>query len=149
MEGADRLSLTFRFQDGTTTLDDASRDALADLAQHWIVGYAPPGKAHSASFDHVDGEGVLQSVAMRHRMLVNSTDTYTSACLAGSGLIQVPRYSVVDFLVQGALVEVLASHRAPALLVHLVYPHRKHRPARVQAVADWLAELLAPYLEAA
>ncbi|MBF5005311.1 LysR family transcriptional regulator [Diaphorobacter caeni] len=123
--------------------------ALADLAQHWIVGYAPPGKAHSASFDHVDQEGVLQSVPMRHRLLVNSTDTYTGACLAGSGLIQVPRYSVVDFLAQGALVEVLASHRAPALPVHLVYPHRKHRPARVQAVADWLAELLAPYLEAA
>lgn len=33
MEGADRLSLTFRFEDGTNTLDAASRDNLADLAQ--------------------------------------------------------------------------------------------------------------------
>ncbi len=32
MDGADRLSLTFRFEDGSSTLDAASRDNLADLA---------------------------------------------------------------------------------------------------------------------
>lgn len=38
MEGADRLSLTFRFQDGTDTLDAASRDTLSDLAQMLEAG---------------------------------------------------------------------------------------------------------------
>lgn len=33
MDGADRLSLTFRFEDGSSTLDATSRDNLADLAQ--------------------------------------------------------------------------------------------------------------------
>ena len=33
MDGADRLSLTFRFEDGSSTLDAQSRDNLADLAQ--------------------------------------------------------------------------------------------------------------------
>ena len=33
MAGADRLSYTFRFQDGSTELDAPSRDTLADLAQ--------------------------------------------------------------------------------------------------------------------
>ena len=33
MDGADRLSLTFRFQDGTSALDAASQDSLADLAR--------------------------------------------------------------------------------------------------------------------
>jgi len=33
MDGADRLSLTFRFEDGSSTLDVQSRDNLADLAQ--------------------------------------------------------------------------------------------------------------------
>lgn len=32
MDGADRLSLTFRFEDGSSTLNAASRDNLADLA---------------------------------------------------------------------------------------------------------------------
>ncbi len=33
MDGADRLSLTFRFEDGSSTLDAQSRDNLVDLAQ--------------------------------------------------------------------------------------------------------------------
>lgn len=33
MDGADRLSLTFRFEDGSSTLDATSRENLADLAQ--------------------------------------------------------------------------------------------------------------------
>jgi phosphate transport system substrate-binding protein len=33
MDGADRLSLTFRFEDGSTELDALSRDNLADLAR--------------------------------------------------------------------------------------------------------------------
>ena len=32
MDGADRLSLTFRFEDGSSTLDAHSRENLADLA---------------------------------------------------------------------------------------------------------------------
>ncbi|EEW24978.1 OmpA family protein [Rhodobacter ferrooxidans] len=38
MVGADRLSLTFRFEDGSTTLDAHSRDNLADLARLLAVG---------------------------------------------------------------------------------------------------------------
>ena len=38
MDGADRLSLTFRFDGGTTTLDAASQDNLADLAQMLEAG---------------------------------------------------------------------------------------------------------------
>jgi len=38
MEGADRLSLTFRFDDGTNTLDAPSQDNLADLAQMLDAG---------------------------------------------------------------------------------------------------------------
>ena len=38
MDGADRLSLTFRFEGGTTTLDSASQNALSDLAQMLEAG---------------------------------------------------------------------------------------------------------------
>lgn len=38
MDGADRLSLTFRFQDGSSTLDAHSRDNLADLARLMEAG---------------------------------------------------------------------------------------------------------------
>lgn len=38
MDGADRLSLTFRFEDGSSTLDAQSRDNLVDLAQLIATG---------------------------------------------------------------------------------------------------------------
>ena len=38
MDGAERLSLTFRFEGGTTTLDAASSDSLVDLAQMLEAG---------------------------------------------------------------------------------------------------------------
>ena len=38
MDGAERLSLTFRFEGGTTTLDAASQNALTDLAQMLEAG---------------------------------------------------------------------------------------------------------------
>lgn len=38
MDGADRLSLTFRFEGGTSTLDAASQDSLVDLAQMLEAG---------------------------------------------------------------------------------------------------------------
>ncbi len=41
MAGADRLSLTFRFEDGSSTLDAHSRDNLKDLAQLMAVGVFP------------------------------------------------------------------------------------------------------------
>lgn len=39
MDGADRLSLTFRFQDGSSNLDAHSRDNLADLARLIEIGF--------------------------------------------------------------------------------------------------------------
>lgn len=38
MDGAERLSLTFRFEGGTTTMDAASQNALTDLAQMLEAG---------------------------------------------------------------------------------------------------------------
>ena len=40
MDGTDRLSLTFRFEDGTNTLDAPSQDNLVDLAQMLEVGFS-------------------------------------------------------------------------------------------------------------
>lgn len=125
--------------------------SLADLAQHWIVAYAPSGAPVSAEFHYVDRKSPppqARSVAMRSKVVVNSTEAYTAACLGGLGLVQVPRYSVADYLQSGVLVEVLPDLCAPALPVNLGYPQRKHRPARVQSVSDWLAELLLSYTQA-
>ena len=55
MDGADRLSLTFRFEDGSSTLDAQSRDNLTDLAQLIASGQFRNEKMVLAGFS--DGSG--------------------------------------------------------------------------------------------
>jgi phosphate transport system substrate-binding protein len=55
MDGADRLSLTFRFEDGTNTLDASSQDNLADLAQMLEAGMFKGKSLMLAGFS--DGQG--------------------------------------------------------------------------------------------
>lgn len=76
MNGADRLSLTFRFEDGASQLDAHSRDNLADLARlievgtfrnHALVlaGFSDGSGAAAAnlSLSQVRAEGVLTALA--------------------------------------------------------------------------------------
>jgi phosphate transport system substrate-binding protein len=55
MDGADRLSLTFRFQDGSSTLDAHSSDNLADLARLIEIGFFRDTQVILAGFS--DGSG--------------------------------------------------------------------------------------------
>jgi len=55
MDGADRLSLTFRFQDGSSNLDAHSRENLADLARLIEIGFFRNTDVILAGFS--DGSG--------------------------------------------------------------------------------------------
>ncbi|MBC7477903.1 MAG: OmpA family protein [Pseudorhodobacter sp.] len=59
MDGADRLSLTFRFDGGTTTLDANSADTLVDLAQMLEAGLFKGQALVLAGFS--DGSGSAQA----------------------------------------------------------------------------------------
>lgn len=59
MDGADRLSLTFRFEDGSSTLDAVSRDNLVDLAQLIASGQFRAERMVLAGFS--DGSGAAEA----------------------------------------------------------------------------------------
>jgi phosphate transport system substrate-binding protein len=59
MDGADRLSFTFRFEDGSSTLDAVSQDSLADLAQLIAAGQFRDQKLVLAGFS--DGSGAAEA----------------------------------------------------------------------------------------
>ena len=119
----------------------------ADLAQHLAVNYAQPASGRIVPWEWRD-EGQGRSLAMRSQVVVNNAETYIACCLAGSGLIQIPAFDVREHLQRGELVEVLTDWPAPAMPVHIVYPHRRHLSRRVRVFSDWLAGILAPCLEA-
>lgn len=59
MDGADRVSLTFRFEDGSSTLDAQSQDNLEDLAQLIASGQFRDQKLVLAGFS--DGSGAAEA----------------------------------------------------------------------------------------
>jgi phosphate transport system substrate-binding protein len=59
MDGAERLSLTFRFEGGTTTLDAASQESLVDLAQMLEAGLFKGKALVLAGFS--DGSGAADA----------------------------------------------------------------------------------------
>ncbi|MDM0056003.1 LysR family transcriptional regulator [Variovorax fucosicus] len=119
---------------------------LEDLARHRLVRWASsPGGAVSG-WEYHDGER-YRVLEMQGVITVNHTDAYQTACLAGLGLIQAPRFGAMSSLDAGLLVEVMPGFTGEPMPVSLLYANRRNLPKRVQALMDWLAEVLAPHLD--
>lgn len=118
-----------------------------DLARgHWSVGYASATTGRELPWECPSPDGML-ALQVPSRVVVNNAESYIACCLAGIGLVQVPRFDVQHLLDRGDLVEVMPLHRAASMPVSLVYPHRRQRSLRLDTVLAWLALLMRPHLE--
>lgn len=138
-----------------TQLNCASPDYLARfgwpqspecLSSHALVHYTVTPGARPQGFE-IWRDGQLQWIKTGGVLTVNSTETYHAACLAGLGIIQVPRVGVRDALRQGALIEILPQYRAAPLPVSLIWPHRRNLSRRVHLFMDWLSEVMKTYVD--
>jgi DNA-binding transcriptional LysR family regulator len=118
---------------------------LADLARHRIVHYAAKLGAQGAGWEYQDGAAVRLH-PMRCAVIVNGTDAYQAACVAGLGFIQAPAFGTQPLVDAGVLVEVLPEFTAAPMPVSLLYPNRRQMAPRVQAVLNWLAQVIGPCL---
>jgi len=118
---------------------------LEDLRGHRVVHYAAKLGTQNAGWEYLQ-DGLPQLLPMRSAIVVNGTDAYQAACLAGLGLIQAPVLGTRRLVEAGLLVEVLPEFSAPPMPVSLLYPHRRHLAPRVQAMLAWLEQLVGPYL---
>jgi DNA-binding transcriptional LysR family regulator len=118
-----------------------------ELAQgHWMVGYASPATGRELPWEYV-ADGKEHPLAVPSRVIVNNAETYIASCMAGMGLIQIPRFDVQHLLDDGTLVEVMPAFRAASMEVTLLYPHRRQRSRRLNAFVEWLEELIKPGLD--
>ncbi|WP_373924946.1 LysR substrate-binding domain-containing protein [Duganella vulcania] len=114
---------------------------------HWAVGYASAAAAKGAAWEYL-GSGRKQFLDMPSRVIVNNAENYIACCLAGVGLIQIPRFDVQHLLDSGELVEVMPEFRAASMPVSLICANRKQRSRRLNAFFEWFAALMQPHLEA-
>lgn len=113
---------------------------LEDLRDHLAVHYAAEP---SPTFEYGDGD-TYNEVPMRSVITVDDGDAYGAACLAGLGIIQVPRFGLDRH--PEKLVEVLPDFTARPLPVSLLHTHGRSVPRRVRAVMTWLEALLTSLL---
>jgi DNA-binding transcriptional LysR family regulator len=119
---------------------------LEDLAHHRLIHYDAQLGGSAAAWEWFDGEHTHYA-PVGSMLTVNGTASYKAACLAGLGIIQVPRAGLRELIDTGRLVEVLPDYRPAPMPVSFVYPTRRHVPARAVAFMDWVAALLKPYLD--
>jgi DNA-binding transcriptional LysR family regulator len=119
---------------------------LADLLQHRLIHYDAQLGGSAPAWEWFDGEQTHYA-PVGSMLTVNGTASYKAACLAGLGIIQVPRAGLRELIEAGRLVEILPDYRPAPMPVAFVYPTRRHVPARAVAFMDWVAALLKPYLD--
>ena len=117
-----------------------------DLADHALIHYAPTLGTRPPGFEIVVDNN-LRWIKTGGVLTVNSTETYQAACLAGLGIIQVPRIGVREALRSGELIEILPQYRAEPLPVSLIYPHRRNLSRRVHLFMEWLGGVMKGYVD--
>ena len=119
---------------------------LEDLVHHRLIHYDAQLGGSAAAWEWFDGAHTRYA-PVGSMLTVNGTASYKAACLAGLGIIQVPRAGLRELIEAGKLVEVMPDYRPAPMPVSFVYPTRRHVPARAVVFMDWVAGLLKPYLE--
>lgn len=115
------------------------------LSDHACLGYAYLPNPDTWRFINGAGEEVMVRPAGPLR--ANNADGLTPSVVAGVGLAVQPDFAVADHLADGRLEAVMTDWRPPPVALHLVLPPGGPRPARVEAVADYLTSSLSRALK--
>ncbi|MDR5753985.1 MULTISPECIES: LysR family transcriptional regulator [unclassified Caballeronia] len=118
----------------------ASLDALGKPGAHRAVNYMSSGTGRMMPLEFsVDGRVV--ETELPSSVSVTGAELYTGAALAGLGIVQVPRYRVLDDLSAGRLEIVLAGFAPPSMPVSVLYPQSRQLSSRVRVFTQWLRDL--------
>ncbi|MGC7839846.1 LysR family transcriptional regulator [Pseudomonas sp. L7] len=114
---------------------------LDDLQQHFAVDYLSSATGRAVPLEFRVGREVVERL-LPARVSVTGVDLYTGAALSGLGIVQVPRYRIVQELAAGSLRELLPDCPPPPMPVSVVYPQSRQLSARVRVFSQWLAAQL-------
>jgi len=107
-----------------------------DLSGHACLGYANLPEPDRWRFVHASGEVAV--VVPAGPLVANNADALGPALRAGLGLAVQPEFVVWEDLLAGRLEVALAEWSAPEIVVNIVLPPGRARPASVTALVDFL-----------
>jgi len=112
-----------------------------DLAHHRALHYTHARSPNAWRLRHARHGEYTQAVPAQ--LHANNAEVFLPALRAGLGLALQPEFLVWQDLRDGTLETVLEDWLPEPIALHIVTPPGRRRPARVQALIDYLAERLA------
>lgn len=113
-----------------------SPESPADLARHNCLTYSNFGKGE---WRFARGDEQV-SVPVGGNLSANEATVLTLATLAGAGVALQPTYLVGPLIRSGQLIQLLPEWSPPELSIWGVYLSRKHLPASLRTMLDFLVE---------
>ena len=83
----------------------------------------------------------IQRYKIQSKVVSNNGMALLEMTKAGLGISNAPNFFVKEALASGELVEILSEYKQKPLDIYVVYPNRRHLPAKVRAFIEFLARL--------
>lgn len=83
----------------------------------------------------------IQRYKIQSKVVSNNGMALLEMAKAGLGISNSPSFFVKEALASGELVEILSEYKQKPLDIYVVYPNRRHLPAKVRAFIEFLASL--------
>ena len=112
-----------------------------ELSQHACIHYSYLESGQTWRFEHPDGP---IAVTIQPAFSTNNGRIMLEAAQAGKGIAVLPTFLAIDALKRGDLVVLLADFTFATIYLSAIYPRRKHLPAKVRLLLDFLAERFGP-----
>lgn len=109
-----------------------------ELAGHRALRYTQSRAGEAWKFQH-RSKGEFSQV-VTPVLLANNAEALVPALRAGLGLAMQPEFLVWDDLRSGTVEAALTEWQTPPIALHIVSPPGRAKPARVQALVQYLAE---------
>jgi DNA-binding transcriptional LysR family regulator len=117
----------------------------ADLEAHTVIAF--PNISSSERWTFRDRNGAMLRIAIKPRLIVNTSEAAIAAALSGFGLTQVLSYQAAAEIASGTLIRLLQDYEDEAWPVQLLYPGGRHPPPKLRAFLDFAASRLRRRLE--
>lgn len=119
-----------------------SHPGALENTHHRIVGFlwSRTGRTFPYAMQRADERLEVQG---RHTFSVDDGNAYLAAGLAGLGVLWLPDYMARDHHSQGELVELFEDWRMDSMPLYVAFPPNRHVSAKLRAIIDWIAELMA------
>ena len=103
------------------------------------------GLLYKSSLNQVNWQSIktnqIQRYKIQSKVVSNNGMALLEMTKAGLGISYSPSFFVKDALASGELIEILSEYKQKPLDIYVVYPNRRHLPAKVRAFIEFLASL--------